>query len=67
MADVKKDDECLLGLDPARCPHQKACRYWVSWNRKCAYRAVKEQERKQRLADTFDDYDTSENVMRINK
>ncbi|MBA7530337.1 hypothetical protein ES705_22540 [subsurface metagenome] len=64
--DVKKD-ECVLGLNPAACPHRVACRYWNRVSELCEYKAVKEQEQKQRHVENFEEYDTALRTVRINK
>lgn len=55
-------DECVLGLDPAECPHRAACRYWDLTLRRCAYRETREAERKKRHDDRFRDDGVEERV-----
>ena len=63
MADVKK--VCVLGRNPSRCRYKQACRYWVAG--KCEYQATRELERRQRHDAMFDDFETTETVLRIDR
>ena len=63
----KMSEDCVLDLDPNKCPHHEACRYWLRAERRCDYKAIKNREKEQRRQQDFDEYDTSESVMRITR
>ena len=49
-----KKNTCPIDIDPLHCWVREQCMYWNRDLAGCGYRAVKDNERKQRRAEGFD-------------